>query len=755
MADDIPGRRPLLNPVLKFTKDPRPAGITARGKNADGIKQERLAEQRQFLSKRFKTLAKEASKKPRFGGQAIFYASMFDDSLATTWTPTDLFHHTRGARLIAPYGGGYLVEIDTSKLDWFSALVVSADAARDKVDISRIKTIRFYEPEDAISATSLDDLWEQAPETDGGKVFLIWLMPFKNNAAAEHLLQEISSLRERVLTPLPPLLSTLQIGDSGGIPVSMRRGLRTAATAGDRLNLAMRDYRTTRRAKATVVVRSRKALDQLVGSGAVFRMEAVSPIAATSPGEGKEPDRPLPSDMTAHPIVGVVDGGLTAASYQAAEAWRVPPFVRDRAADSKHGNQVSSLVVQGHDWNNNLTLPQLYCQIGTVQAVPKQGSTASLDPQDFIKYLDIVMASHPETKVWNMSFNQRVDCDMDAVSDLGHEIALLARKHGVLPIISIGNKPGNHIQPPGDCEAAITIGGRVHTDDGDHGDSCPVSQCGPGPSSMLKPEISHHSKVRAIGGVVIQGSSFATALTSPLAAHTAHRLREPTPDAVKAMLLHNAVGDGFDTAIGFGSPDGVTLPWECKPGFVTLQWSAKLRPGAAYYWELPIPPSMRDGNKIRGRGSLTAVLNPHPLVTDYAGPNYFSVRLNAALQVLRGKKAHNLLGSIDTDKIPEEQARTFDHKWSPIRQHNNDFSKRGVSVEGDFMRVYARIYTRDLYLYDYASISETPELDASFVLSIGTGNEEDDVYNEMRDELGAFVETAVIETDIDVENDGE
>ena len=754
MADDIPTRRPLLNPVLKLTKDPRPAGINARGKNAAGIKQERLPEQRRKLQKQFISLSKESGKRPRFGSQAIFYASMFDDSLATTWTPSDLFHPDRGARLIAPFSGGYLVEIDTSRLEWFSALVVSADAARDKGDISRVKSIRYYETEDAVAAASLDDLWEQAPEIEGGRVFLVWLMPFKDAAAAEHLLQTVSSLRERVLIPLPPLLTTLQIGDDSDVPVSMRRGLRTAAAAGDRLNLAMREYRARRRAKATVVVRSRKALAQLVGSGAVFRMEAVSPIAATSPGEGREPDRPLPADMSSLPIVAVVDGGLTAPSYRPAEAWRVPPFVQNGSADAKHGNRVSSLVVQGHDWNNNLTLPQLYCQIGTVQAVAKDKALTSLDPQDFIRYLDTVMASHPETKVWNMSFNQRVDCDLEAVSDLGHEIAVLARKHDVLPIISVGNKPGNHIQPPGDCEAAITIGGRVHTVDGDHGESCPISQCGPGPSSMLKPEMSHYSKVRAIGGVIIQGSSFATALTSPLAAHTAHRLREPTPDAVKAMLLHNAVGDGFDTAIGFGSPDGATLPWECRPGFVTLQWSAKLRSGAAFYWELPIPRSMRNGNKIRGRGSLTAVLNPHPLVTDYAGPNYFSVRLNTALQIMRGEKSHNLLGSIDTDKIPEDQARTFDHKWSPIRQHNNDFSKRGVSFDGDIMRVYARIYTRDLYLYDYASIGETPELEASFVLSIGTGKEEDDVYNEMRDELGAFVEAAIIETDIDIENDG-
>ena len=70
--------------------------------------------------------------------------------------------------------------------------------------------------------------------------------------------------------------------------------------------------------------------------------------------------------------------------------------MRDGAADNKHGNRVTSLIVQGHDWNNNLALPPLYCQVGTVQAVAKKGSRSFVDPQDFIAYLDGVMAANPE-----------------------------------------------------------------------------------------------------------------------------------------------------------------------------------------------------------------------------------------------------------------------------------------------------------------------------------------------------------------------
>ena len=80
---------------------------------------------------------------------------------------------------------------------------------------------------------------------------------------------------------------------------------------------------------------------------------------------------------------------------------------------------------------------------------------------------------------------------------------------------------------------------------------------------------------------------------------------------------------------------------------------------------------------------------------------------------------------------------------------------RGVQFDGDNLRVYARLFSHDLYLYGMNNANEVPPLETVFVLSIGTGDESDDVYNELRDELGTFVEPAVIETETetDIETD--
>ena len=43
-----------------------------------------------------------------------------------------------------------------------------------------------------------------------------------------------------------------------------------------------------------------------------------------------------------------------------------------------------------------------------MQAVARQGARAFVDPQDFIAYLDSVMAANPSTRTWNFSLNRRL-----------------------------------------------------------------------------------------------------------------------------------------------------------------------------------------------------------------------------------------------------------------------------------------------------------------------------------------------------------
>ena len=236
---------------------------------------------------------------------------------------------------------------------------------------------------------SLNDLWEAAPESEGGRLFVVWLTPFRDRQAREALFEKITGLsNDRTLLP---------VFSRGLLPVPGDEATRETrpAVVPRQANIAraMRSYRNTGVGYATVRVSDKGSLAVLVASGASSRIDPVRRLASTSPGEGPHPAPPI--QLGNVPIIAVIDGGLHASTYQPAEAWRVPPLVPDNEADRQHGNGVSSLAVHAHAWNNKRNLPALECRIGTVQAVPHKNSAHPFDDQELIDYLDNIARTRP------------------------------------------------------------------------------------------------------------------------------------------------------------------------------------------------------------------------------------------------------------------------------------------------------------------------------------------------------------------------
>ena len=748
--------RPLLNPVLSLHVDPKREAATTGGKSRKDIVTGRLAQQRRVLSRELSTIYERRERLPAFGGRVQLVARMFDDSLAATRNPGSLFSSGTGARLVAPMRQGYLIEAELGALPALARFVQTDVTVAGQVDISRVEHVHAFGPEDVLRGRDADALWEQAPDFENGKGFLLSFAPFRDGGARENLMQQLMQYAEdAVLLPTSPTVSLPRTSDeeeSVALPVR--------AASQSSLVIGLRRYRNTGRARTVVQIASKDALSEIIASGTVFRIDPVPQIEVTAPGEGSHPG-PLPPDLSGQPIVGVVDGGRTAPSYEDAEAWRVPPLVLN--AHHEHGNRVSALAVHGHAWNTNLPLPELFCRIGTAQAIPHPNSGYRHNPQQFISYLERVMGLHRNTRVWNMSFNETAPCDPDQVSLLGHEIARLARMYDVLPVISAGNKQqgGNQerIAPPADCEAGLVVGGRKFDANGSPGDPCDVTLPGPGPEGMLKPDLSWYSTLRVLGGDVLTATSWVTPLISSLAAHTFDNLKEPTSDLVRALLINHTDLEQYETVRGWGSPESDHMPWHCQPGAVTLAWRSELRPGLAYYWDnIPIPASLVKDGKLRGKGMLTAILNPHPFLSPESDTNYFSARVNVALQYKgrpSGGKAppvRNLLGTLKTDEIAEADARAEYFKWHPVRRHCRDFSGRGLTYSGDTMRLHARVYMRDLYQFGLSRNDEVEPLEVAFVLSFSDGSETSNLYNEMRASLGAYVESAVLDQEIDVDS---
>ncbi len=651
---------------------------------------------------------------------------------------------------MAPYRHGYVVEAEVSALPRLASIIENPTSFAVQSDISRVSTVGQFTVADRLRQRTPEDLWNAAPADSEGRLFVVWLAPFHNRDAQEAILREVEVLSRNVMLPTYTAVRLVTDGSSESVAGAL------IAPRQSSIARAMRTYRNSGVARAAVRVPSLAALSQLVAAGVSHRIDPVSPIRVAAPGEGAEPVPPF--DVADAPIVGVVDGGLHAPSYAGCEAWRAPPLVSNAQADRKHGNAISSLVVQGHAWNKNRDLPSLHCRIGSVQAIPHESANKLFDERELIDYLAAVVKAHPETHVWNVSANQEgPQFEPDEISVLGHELTELARAANILPVVSVGNVRGTRrkrLNPPADSEAAITVGGRQSDSKGRPAGSCPQCLAGPGPDGMLKPDVSWFSELRMIGGSVSAASSYPTALVSSLAAHAFASLRDPSPDLVKALLINASEKAQHDPKVGWGTPYNGILPWVCAPGSVTLAWRAKLQPGANYYWnDIPIPPELVKNGRLFGRASLTAVL--HPLVSPFAGANYFATRLQTSLRFPKATEEdwQPLVGKMLESTLKEEDAREELKKWQPIRRHYRDFTQKGgIAFNGKHLQLYARVFTRDLYQFGWSHHSQAGEQEVAFVLTLWGADPASSIYDSTVAALGNFVESAVVNQEIDVEN---
>lgn len=742
--------RPVLNPVLSFKRDPRLVGVAGRGAQESQVVISRLSDQRVKLSGQILGLRDQTTWK--HAGKLLVAVKMFNDSLAPSYEPESIFREPLGSELIAPIEGGYLAQVDQDALSSLANTVREGSATDVRVTVSRIESITAPTDVEVLRGRTVQSLWEQAIQEDRGRVFTLWLAPYRENRARFEVATQIARFSEALdIYSLADLISITREPGSDADQLQVQ----SSQTSGS-INRAIREYRQNPFARMQLVARDPAALMRLVSSGTVFRIEPVRALKAAEVPSAPDPERPVPDEQW-QPVVGVVDGGMFAQTYAQMVAWRAPSLVSDIAANRKHGNRVASLIVHGATWNTHLTLPSLVCRVGVAQAIAKDGS-GSATRTAFRSYLHSVIARHhSDTKVWNFSFNEPVDGeDRLEMSELGHEIHKIAREFDILPVISIGNVDQHNnrrLNPPADCEAALTVGGRVQ-EASLPGPACPSCLPGPGPEGLMKPEISWFSTLRGLGGHQETGSSYATAIVSAVAAHAFHQLKAPTPDLVKALLINTADGNAYDSRLGWGSPCLKSpTPWECPEGSVTLIWTASLRAGLWHYWEdIPIPPEFITDNKLKGSVALTAILRPK--VSELGSANYFSTRLQVALQYTKPNGGMgNLAGSMKESTDREEQARAEHAKWNPIRHHATTIPT-GRAFSGRTLRVCARVYGRDLYQFGISTNAEIEESSVAFALTISAppGRSSTSIYNSVASSLGNYVESAVNDIDVDVSN---
>jgi hypothetical protein len=185
VAADNGSGSPLLNPVLALHKSPVPESAPVGGKGEAGVVANRLEAQRAALAEASRQISREAHTLSLHAGKLQLVARMFSDSLAPSWIPRGLFHSSLGWRLIAPSQGGYLVEAEVSRLPSLANYIETATSIEARTAISRVRSIIPFSQTVLLRGKSVDDIWSEADEVEGGKGFVLWLAPFVDQDAKD------------------------------------------------------------------------------------------------------------------------------------------------------------------------------------------------------------------------------------------------------------------------------------------------------------------------------------------------------------------------------------------------------------------------------------------------------------------------------------------------------------------------------------------------------------------------------------------
>ena len=153
------------------------------GKEGD-IKHERLEHQRSKLAGEVEQLFAVRNELPVFGGKMLLVAEMFDDSFAMSKTPTDLFLGPNSSLILSPALNGYILEIDASYLPNLALRIRTGTTIGMRCDVSRVQKMRAFGSSDLMRDRLETEVWDNAPEYEKGKGFVIWLAPFRSSESA-------------------------------------------------------------------------------------------------------------------------------------------------------------------------------------------------------------------------------------------------------------------------------------------------------------------------------------------------------------------------------------------------------------------------------------------------------------------------------------------------------------------------------------------------------------------------------------------
>jgi len=354
-----------------------------------------------------------------------------------------------------------------------------------------------------------------------------------------------------------------------------------------------------------------------------------------------------PREDIEYPIVGVLDTGISKNKYL--DSWILEKKFTsypEEYQDNKHGTFVAGLVAYGDELNESQTATLDGIKIFDATVYPDV-KCESIYPDELVDHIREAVEKNHNIKIWNLSLGTNVEAELDEFSDFGMALDSIQDENNVLIIKSVGNcsnflqgKGKSRVAKSADSVRSIVVGSLAQEkglyDYADANTPSPFTRIGPGPSSIIKPDlvyyggnagkndlgklVKHGIASFDMNGNVIKdsGTSFSTPRITRIAAELNHFIKDDfDPLLIRALMIHSAKYPSNNvmamtdkvSQMGFGVPESTQDILYNSQDEITLILRDTLEKGSFIeMFDFPFPDSLVDENGyFIGQISLTLV----------------------------------------------------------------------------------------------------------------------------------------------------
>ena len=405
-----------------------------------------------------------------------------------------------------------------------------------------------------------------------------------------------------------------------------------------------------------------EAMERIQGLDMIYSIEEAVPVRPDDESMDTLPSvsPKKPEEDKDYPVVGVLDSGIEHNPFY--EDWILPDgevFYPAHLQSKEHGSMVAGIL----EYSDELNGTDYFATDGVMMleaVVAPDFKKANVYMEDILDDARSTIEKHKDIKIWTMSLGTGTECAKGSFSVFGSILDEIEDENDVLIIKSAGNTdaflygyPNERIAQSADSVRSLVVGSIARKKDkgdlADPGLVSPFSRIGPGPQSIIKPDLvayGGNAGIDTSGKLVpngeftidsagsiskIIGTSFSTPWVARVASELVYLLDEDfDPLLIKALMIHNAdypagqsmsMSDKYNT-MGFGMPKGAREILYNSENEITLILRDTLRKGEFIeVLDFPFPDSLIGSDGFyHGHVTVTAVCDS--ILRNSDGPEY-------------------------------------------------------------------------------------------------------------------------------------